>query len=594
MASSDPQASILPVQSILTLAIHGVPAVGGPMSSEFAHLRATIRTTLNGRLTPRGVHLSEVEVNDYVLHAHETQPVGHRREASVGAGPRRAATRIDGNDSSPRDQPEGGTGTEKDGGEDGLLSQQLREVEMGRRRRRRLTTGSSGNTPAHLHESGPSTAPRSGGGDWGILSGFLKYFYDAPVMARRLSLTSNPEDATADLTVTVTVTGEQTPESVTVNGHLRPEDFAYLVNSAALSSSDALADSLRPGGWLQTEYFRHVHAVSMFPRDDGGVIQHIPSDQDDLDLLQTSSSGERTSSSISLVGRTSTADYSSSGAAPIGLESDNGKATGIQTSRGFLLDEDSPSYVPPSYLGEVVENDSAYTTIGSATTVSPPGGGGRVSVGLTVFIALACASTVLLSSYLTRRTVKRRKNDRAVKARQAYDLPRKICSREWVDNLRDRINARRSRIGGAAANNATLDAAVPSPRHSQQQQQQQQQQQTLQPPPIRIAPGAPPRFPRAASSDTGPPSSGSISRFASGVMDTRAEYSSPAPVAARRGTQGSMQMPSASSFSGATGARSSNSPSTSVGGGSGKRVRFGADSVHVAGENPSSIGNSFV
>ncbi len=573
MASSDPQASILPVQSILTLAVHGVPAVGGPMTSEFAHLRATIRTTLNGRLTPRGVHLSEVEVNDYVLHAHETQPVGHRREASVGAGPRRAATTIDGNDSSPRDRP-------KDGGEVGLLSQQLREVEMGRRRRRRLTTGSSGNTPAHLHESRSSTAPRSGGGNWGILSGFLKYLYDAPVMARRLSLTSNPEDATADLTVTVTVTGEQTPESVTVNGHLRPEDFAYLVNSAALSSSDALADSLRPGGWLQTEYFRHVHAVSMFPRDDGGVIQHIPSDQDDLDLLQTPSSGERTSSSISLAGRTSTADYSSSsGAAPIGLASDTVKATGIQTSRGFLLDEDSPSYVPPSYLGEVVENDSAYTTIGSATTVNPPGGGGRVSVGLTVFIALACVSTVLLSSYLTRRSVKRRKNDRAVKARQAYDLPRKICSREWVDNLRDRINSRRSRIGGGA-NSATLDAAVPSTRHSQQQQQ------TFQPPPIRTAPGAPPRFPRVAPSDTGPPSR------ASGVMDTRAEYSSPAPVTARRGTQGSMQMPSASSFSGATGARSSNNPNTTVGGGSGKRVRFGADIV--AGENPSSINNSFV
>ena len=582
MASSDPQeASILPVQSVLTLAVHGVPAVGGPMTSEFAHLRATIRTTLNGRLTPRGVHLSEVEVNDYVLHAHETQPVGHRREASAGAGRRRAATRIDGDDSSPRDRPKGAIKMDEDGGEVGLLSQQLREVEMGRRRRRRLTTGSSGNTPAHLHESGPSTAPRSGGGGGGILSGFLKYMYDAPLIARRLSLTSNPEDATADLTVTVTVTGEQTPESVTVNGHLRPEDFAYLVNSAALSSSDALADSLRPGGWLQTEYFRHVHAVSMFPRDDGGVIQHIPSDQDDLDLLQTSSSGERTSSSISLAGRTSTADYSSSGAAPIGLTSDNGKATGIQTSRGFLLDEDSPSYVPPSYLGEVVENDSAYTTIGSATTFSPPGGGGRVSVGLTVFIALACVSTVLLSSYLTRRTVKRRKNDRAVKARQAYDLPRKICSREWVDNLRDRINARRSRIGGGA-NSATLDAAVPPTRHSQQQQQ------TFQPPPIRTAPGVPPRFPRVAPSDTGPPSSGNLS----GVMDTRAEYSSPAPVAARRGTQGSMQMPSASSFSGATGARSSNNPSTTIGGGSGKRVRFGADIV--AGENPSSINNSFV
>mmetsp|Transcript_20256 Transcript_20256/g.58118 ORF Transcript_20256/g.58118 Transcript_20256/m.58118 type:complete len:586 (+) Transcript_20256:184-1941(+) len=585
MASADQsqlsEASILPVQAILTLTVHGVPAVGGPMTSEFAHLRATIRTTLNGRLNPRGVYLSDVEVNDWTLHAHEAQHFEHRKETSVEVGPRRAAS-IDVNDSSPQDRPEEAIEMDGDGGEVGLLSQQLREIETGRRRRRRLTTR-SGNTPAHQLESGPLTEERRGGGG-GILSIFLQYLYDAPVMARRLSLTSDPEDATADLAVTITVTGEQTPESLSVNGKLRPEDFAYLVNSAALSSSEPLTNSLRSGGWLQTEYFLHAHAVSLVPRDDGGVIQHIPSDQADLDLLQMPSSGGRPSSSISLAGRTSTADYTSSGAVPVGLTSDSSslpiddeKATGIKTSRGFLLDEDSPSYVPPSYLGEVDKNDSAHTAIGRATTFNPPGDGGRVSVGLTVFIALACVSTVLLSSYLTRRTVKRSKNDRVVKARQAYDLPRKICSREWVDTLRDRITARRSRIG--AANSATVDATVPLARHPQPQ--------ILQPSTIRAAAGVPPRPPGAASSGAASLPSGGM-RFASGVMDTRAEYSYPAAVAARRGAQASLKMPSVSSTSGA---RSTNTTNT-AGGGSGKRVRFGADSV--AGENPSSTDGGFV
>ena len=62
-------------------------------------------------------------------------------------------------------------------------------------------------------------------------------------------------------------------------------------------------------------------------------------------------------------------------------------------------------------------------------------------------------------------------------------------------------------------------------------------------------------------------------------MDTRAEYSSPAPVAARRGVKASKKT---SSVSSSIGARSSNSPAATPSRGSGKRVRFGADSV--AGE----------
>lgn len=558
MASSQQQeastSSILPVQAILTLTVHGVPPVGGPMVSEFAHLRATIRTTLNGRLNPRGIHLTEVEVNDWTLHAHEVQHFEHRKEASKEqVGPQRA--------DDVTDRPEEAIEMDEDGGEVNLLSQQLREVETGRRRRRRLsnTLGQQNSRP------GPTTS-QTGKGGGGILSTFLQYLYDAPVtaVARRLSLTSDPADATADLAVTVTVTGEQTPESLSINGKLRSEDFAYLVNRAALSSSEALANSLRSGGWLQVDYFRHAHAVSLIPRDDGGVIQYIPGDAADLDLLQMPSSDGRASASVSLAGRTSTADYSSSGAIPIGLASDassqgttdDKKATGIETSRGFLLDEDSPSYVPPSYLGEVVEYDSAYTNIGSATTVNPPGNGGRVSVGLAVFIALACVSTVLLSSFFTRRTVKRRKNDRATKARQAYDLPRKICSREWVDTLRGRINARRSRIN--ATNDAATDAYVPPERRTQQQ--------TMQPPTNRATSVLPSHSP---SRSTVPATSTPGMRTTSGVMDTRAEYSSPAPVAARRGAQASNKTPSISSS--ATASR-----------GSGKRVRFGADSV--AGE----------
>ena len=533
------------------------------MVSEFAHLRATIRTTLNGRLDPRGIHLAEVEVNDWTLYAHEVQHFEHRKETS------KEQVRPQGADD-VTDRPEEAIEMDEDGGEVNLLSQQLREVETGRRRRRRLsnTLGQQERTS----RPGPTTS-QTGKGGGGILSTFLQYLYDAPVtaVARRLSLTSDPADATADLAVTVTVTGEQTPESLSINGKLRPEDFAYLVNRAALSSSEALADSLRSGGWLQVDYFRHAHAVSLVPRDDGGVIQFIPGDAADLDLLQMPSSDGRASSSVSLAGRTSTADYSSSGAIPIGLTSDpsasleatnDEKATGIETSRGFLLDEDSPSYVPSSYLGEVVENDGAYTNIGSATTVNPPGNGGRVSVGLTVFIALACVSIVLLSSFFTRRTVKRRKNDRAAKARQAYDLPRKICSREWVDTLRDRINARRSRIN--ATDDAATDAYVPPERRMQQQ--------TMQPPTNRATAVLPSRSP---SRSTVPPTSTSGMRTTSGVMDTRAEYSSPAPVAARGGVQASKKTPSVSSSIGAR----SNSPAATPRRGSGKRVRFGADSV---------------
>lgn len=532
------------------------------MVSEFAHLRATIRTTLNDRLNPRGIHLTEVEVNDWTLHAHEVQHFEHRKEASKEqVGPQRA--------DDVTDRPEEAIEMDEDGGEFNLLSQQPREVETERRRRRRLsnTLGQQNTRP------GPTTS-QAGKGGGGILSIFLQYLYDAPVtaVARRLSLTSDPADATADLAVTVTVTGEQTPQSLSINGKLRPEDFAYLVNRAALSSSEALANSVQSGGWLQVDYFRHAHAVSLIPRDDGGVIQYIPGDAADLDLLQMPSSDGRASSSM-LAGRTSTADYSSSGAIPIGLTSDTSsslaatndeKATGIETSRGFLLDEDSPSYVPASYLGDVVENDSAYTNMGSANTVNPPGNGGRVSIGLTVFIALACVSTVFLSSYFTRRAVKRRKNDRATKARQAYDLPRKICSREWVDTLRDRINARRSRIN--YTNDAATDAYVPPERRSQQQ--------TMQPPANRATSVLPSRSP---SRSTMPPTSGV--RMTSGVMDTRAEYSSPAPIAARRGAQASKKTPSISS---SIGARSNSPAAATVSRGSGKRVRFGADSV--AGE----------
>ena len=533
------------------------------MVSEFAHLRSTVRTTLNGRLNLRGIHLTEVEVNDWTLHAHEVQHFGHRREASNEQVRRQRGDNV-------IDRPEEAIEMDEDDGEVNLLSQQLREVDTGRRRRRRLskTLGQQERT------SSRPRATNQGGG--GILSTFLKYLYDAPVTAvtRRLSLTSDPADATADLAVTVTVTGEQTPESLSINGKLRPEDFAYLVNRAALSSSEALADSLRSGGWLQVNYFQYAHAVSLVPRDDGGVIQFIPGDDADLDLLQMPSSDGRASASVSLAGRTSTADYSSSGAIPTGLTSDasssleatnDEKATGIETSRGFLLDEDSPSYVPPSYLGEVDENYGAYTNTGSATTVNPPGNGGRVSVGLTVFIALACVSTVLLSSYFTRRAVKRRKNNRATKARQAYDLPRKICSREWVNTLRDRINARRSRIN-ATNDAARTDAYVPPERRTQQQ--------TMQPPINRATPVLPSRSP---SRSTMPATSTSDMRATSGVMDTRAEYSSPAPVAARRGAQASKKTPTVSSSIGTR----SNSPAAASRG-SGKRVRFGADSV--AGE----------
>ena len=68
-------------------------------------------------------------------------------------------------------------------------------------------------------------------------------------------------------------------------------------------------------------------------------------------------------------------------------------------------------------------------------------------------------------------------------------------------------------------------------------------------------------------------------RMTSGVMDTRAEYSSPAPIAARRGAQASKKTPSISS---SIGARSNSPAAATVSRGSGKRVRFGADSV--AGE----------
>ena len=539
------------------------------MASEFAHLRATIRTTLNERLKPRGIHLTEVEVNDWTLHAHEVQHFEHRKETSQEVRPQGIVDATD--------RPEEAIEMDEDGGEVDLLSSQLREVETGRRRRRRLSN-TVGGQKSSTSRPGPKTS-QTGKGGGGILSTFLQYLHDAPVtaVARRLSLTSDPADATADLAVTITVTGEQTPDSLSINGKLRPEDFAFLVNRAALSSSETLANSLRSGGWLQVDYFGHAQAVSLVPRDDGGVIQHIPGDAADLDLLQVPSSDGRASSSISLAGRTSTADYSSSGAIPIGLASDasslgttnDEKATGIETSRGFLLDEDSPSYVPPSYLGEVVENDSAYTDIGSANAVNPPGNGGRVSVGLTVFIALACVSTVLLSSYFTRRAVKRRKNDRATKARQAYDLPRKICSREWVDTLRDRINARRSRIH--AVNNAAADAYAPSARLSQQQQ-------TVQPPTNRAMSVLPSRSPNVTKSAI-PPSSGV--RMTSGVMDTRAEYSSPAPVSTRRGAQTSMETPSVSSSTGARSTAAAAAAAT-ANRGSGKRVRFGADSV--AGE----------
>jgi hypothetical protein len=536
LSQSQEASSILPVQATLTLTVHGVPPVGGPMISEFAHLRATIRTTLNGRLNPRGVRLSEVEVNDWTLHAHEAQHFEHRKEVSQEVGPRTAA---DAPDVPLQNRPEEAIDIDEEGDEVGLLSQQLLEVETRGRRRRRLS-----------NTSPPAQQQRSaiGRGRAGVLSSFLRYLYDAPVtvVARHLSLTSDPGDATGDLAVTVTVTGEQTQDSLSINGKLRPEDFAYLVNRAALSSSEALANSLRLGGWLQVSYFRHAHAVNLVPRDDGGVVQYIPGDAADLDLLEMPSS-VRASSSISLAGRTSAADYSSSGAVSIGLTSDSsslGTEYEKATKTGFLLDKDSRSYLPSSYLGGVVETDSAYTNAGSATTVGPPGGG-RVSVGLNVFIALACVATILLSSYFARQTIKRRKNDRATKARQAYVLPRKAYSREW-------------RAGGT--NDAATGAHVPSARHTHQQ--------ILQPPTSRATSTPSSRFPYAVALTTPPPI---------GVMDTRAEYSSPDPVAARRGAHLSMKTHAVSSSSGA---RSSTSTATGC---PGKRVRFGADSV--AGED---------
>lgn len=218
----------------------------------------------------------------------------------------------------------------------------------------------------------------------------------------------------ADLSVTLLVVGQQTAKSFATKPLLLPESFAKQVHEAVPIIARELRSDLTGGGPRALTYFRQITDIQLVSPDDGGMALSVPSEV----------SGSPMSSETTRIGTVT------------------GAVGGQQVPSASIGAGDSQEvYIP----GIISEKDAA-----TLMPDSPSRGGSALSLAIGLVLALAFIGFVINTTiiYSRRRSIFKRKKDRAMKARDAYDAPGEISEGKWIETLRERMMSRRNGESG--------------------------------------------------------------------------------------------------------------------------------------------------